>query len=213
MAARLAHTHTHAHTHAHTRTHAHTHAHTRTHTRLRANRVKKRSRGKAGTAGIPLLCWKRPGANSKLQFWQHQPFPSPNRLCGCPAACLKGQELASGTTGRQEFVESSLEPQIKFRAGEQLLFSARPTQCRPQRGGQRGPNETETQSSLSDQGPWEKPPEPSSGCENTEGAGVGVGCTVPFVQTPVLSVKNNRLGDKIVLSLTPAILGMLIFKP
>lgn len=40
-----------------------------------------------------------------------------------------------------------------------------------------------------------------------------MGCTVPFVQTPVLSVKNNRLGDKIVLSLTPAILGMLIFKP
>lgn len=36
--------------------------------------------------------------------------------------------------------------------------------------------------------------------------------TIPFVQTLVLSVKNNRLGDKIVLSLTPAILGMLIFK-
>lgn len=35
---------------------------------------------------------------------------------------------------------------------------------------------------------------------------------VSFVQTLVLSVKNNRLGDKIVLSLTPAIFGMLIFK-
>lgn len=36
--------------------------------------------------------------------------------------------------------------------------------------------------------------------------------TVSLVQTLVLSVKNNRLGDKIVLSLTPAIFGMLIFK-
>lgn len=42
---------------------------------------------------------------------------------------------------------------------------------------------------------------------------VGVGGKISFVQTLVLSVKNNRLGDKIVLSLTPATtLGELIFK-
>ena len=187
--------------------------HTHTRAGLRANRLKRsKGRGQGGAAGIALLCWKRPGANSKPWFWQHQPFSSPSRHGGCPAACLKGQELASGTTGRQEFVESSLEPQIKFRAGEQLPFSARPTQGRPQGGGQRGPNETERPSPHC-QGPWETPPELGSGRENTEGAGVGVGCTVPFVQTPVLSVKNNRSGDKIGLSLTPAILGVLIFKP
>lgn len=49
---------------------------------------------------------------------------------------------------------------------------------------------------------------PGSGHRKAE----GVGGTVSFVQTLVLSVKNNRLGDKIVLSLTLAILGMLIFK-
>lgn len=111
-------------------------------------------------------------------------------------------------------MEPSLEPQIKFHAGEQLLFSARLTQGRSRGSGQEGPNETENWSPPSALRPREKPSEPGLGHEKIEGArvGVGVGGTIPFVQTLVLRVKNNRLGDKIVLSLTLAILGMLIFK-
>ena len=108
-------------------------------------------------------------------------------------------------------IKPGASDQIPCKGTAALLSQTHPVQALRKRPGWAQRNR-ENQSSLFDLRPREKPSEPGSGHEKTEGAGVAVRGTIPFVQTLVLSVKNNRLGDKIVLSLTPAILGMLIFK-